>query len=163
MTVPPSRDDATGRVRPPRTTDFDAWERLYTQYAAFYGSDQTATARDIVWGWIHDSDHEVKALLLVDDADQPVGLAHYRPFARPLAASTGCYLDDLYVDPAHRGGGGARALLTELRRLARANDWSVVRWITADDNYRARTLYDRVASRTGWITYDMIPDDDEGV
>jgi hypothetical protein len=31
----------------------------------------------------------------------------------------------------------------------------VIRWITADDNYRARAKYDQLASRTPWITYDM--------
>ena len=33
-------------------------------------------------------------------------------------------------------------------RIAAAEGMSVVRWITADDNYRARTAYDRVATRT---------------
>lgn len=56
-----------------------------------------------------------------------VGLAHYRPFARPLSATTGCFLDDLFVDPARRGSGAADLLLTELARLAAENGWSVVR------------------------------------
>ncbi len=50
------------------------------------------------------------------------------------------------------------ALLTELRRVALARGWSVVRWITADDNHRARSVYDRYAERTMWITYDMATD-----
>ncbi len=33
----------------------------------------------------------------------------------------------------------------------------MIRWITADDNYRARAKYDRFAARTPWITYDMEP------
>ena len=36
--------------------------------------------------------------------------------------------------------------------------WSIVRWTTADDNYRARAVYDELATRTTWITYDMTPD-----
>lgn len=35
--------------------------------------------------------------------------------------------------------------------------WSVVRWITAEDNYRARAMYDGVATKTAWATYDMHP------
>lgn len=34
---------------------------------------------------------------------------------------------------------------------------SGVRWTTADDNYRARAVYDKRAVRTTWITYDMTP------
>jgi hypothetical protein len=30
-----------------------------------------------------------------------------------------------------------------------------VRWRTADDNYRARARYDKVATRTMWITYQI--------
>jgi GNAT superfamily N-acetyltransferase len=107
-----------------------------------------------VWGWIRDPHHEVNCLLVEHHGGRVVGLAHYRPFARPLSASTGCFLDDLFVDPDERGGGGADALLDELRRLSVANGWSVVRWITADNNYRARATYDQYATRTTWITYD---------
>jgi hypothetical protein len=32
-----------------------------------------------------------------------------------------------------------------------------VRWITAEDNARARRLYDRVAQKTHWVTYEIRP------
>ena len=62
------------------------WERLYADYAAFYKVAQTGEMRETVWNWINDPDHEVEALVAIDDAGKPVGLAHYRPFARPLSA-----------------------------------------------------------------------------
>jgi GNAT superfamily N-acetyltransferase len=65
------------------------------------------------------------------------------------------YLDDLFVDPDHRGSGAVGALFDALNRLATERDWAIIRWTTADDNYRARTVYDRLATRTTWITYDM--------
>ena len=58
-------------------------------------------------------------------------------------------------DPAARGSGAAEALLTALSAIGSARGWTVIRWITADDNYRARGLYDRLADRTKWITYDI--------
>ena len=94
----------------------------------------------------------------IDRDGTAVGLAHYRQFARPLRASTGGFLDDLYVDPAQRGSGAVDALLAKLREIARSEGWDMIRWITADDNYRARAKYDQVATRTTWITYDMAPD-----
>jgi hypothetical protein len=30
-----------------------------------------------------------------------------------------------------------------------------VRWITAEDNYRGRGVYDKLATRTPWVTYDI--------
>jgi GNAT superfamily N-acetyltransferase len=110
-----------------------------------------------VWGWTQDPAHEVKGLIAEDAHGQAIGMAHYRPFARPLSASTGCFLDDLFVDPAARGQRVADALIDHLAAMARERGWSVVRWITADDNYRGRGVYDRVAKRTMWITYDRTP------
>lgn len=133
------------------------WERLYAGYAEFYKVTQTPQMREKVWGWIHDPAHEVNAVVAEDEAGRAVGLAHYRAFARPLSASTGCFLDDLFVDPSQRGKRVADALLEHLRALAREKGWSTVRWITADDNYRGRGVYDRLAKRTWWITYDMQP------
>jgi len=48
--------------------------------------------------------------------------------------------------------------------MALDRGWDVVRWTTADDNYRARSTYDKLATRTTWITYDMTPSPgDDGV
>ena len=133
----------------------DDWERLYAGYAEFYRVTQTPEMRARVWGWIMDPAHEVKALVAEDEAGRAVGLAHYRPFARPLAASTGGYLDDLFVDPACRGQRVADALIAAVAEEGRRRGWSVIRWITADDNYRGRGVYDRLATRTMWITYEV--------
>lgn len=48
-----------------------------------------------------------------------------------------------------------QALFAEIDRLAQERSRPVVRWTTADDNYTARSVYDRLAQRTTWITYDM--------
>jgi ribosomal protein S18 acetylase RimI-like enzyme len=72
-----------------------------------------------------------------------------------LSASTGGFLDDLFVDPHLRGSGAADALIAALRDIGAARGWTVIRWITAEDNYRARGVYDRVAMRTPWVTYDI--------
>lgn len=142
------------QIRPPTEADRPAWEALYAGYAAFYKTDQTPAMRARVWGWIHDPGHETRALV-AEDRGQLVGLAHYRPFARPLSASTGGFLDDLFVDPAARGSGAAEALIRHLAEEGRREGWTVIRWITAEDNYRARGLYDRLAEKTRWATYDL--------
>jgi GNAT superfamily N-acetyltransferase len=84
-----------------------------------------------------------------------LGLAHFRAFARPLSASTGGFLDDLFVDPAGRGQAIADQLIDTIATHGRAQGWTVLRWITADDNYRARAVYDRLAEKTKWATYDI--------
>ena len=141
-------------IRPPTQSDRPAWEALYAGYAAFYNVTQTPEMRATVWGWIHDPTHSTSCLV-AEDAGTLIGLAHYRPFARPLSASTGGFLDDLFVDPAARGSGAAAALIDALKTRAQENGWSVLRWITAKDNARARALYDKLAQETAWVTYDI--------
>ena len=134
--------------------DREGWDGLYQGYAAFYRVDQTEAMRDRVWGWLHDPAHETEGLVAEKDG-QLIGLAHFRAFARPLSASTGGFLDDLFVGPEARGSGAAEALIKALSDEGRARGWTVIRWITAEDNYRARSLYDRLAEKTRWATYDI--------
>ena len=83
-----------------------------------------------------------------------VGFAHHRVFSRPSAGGRGLYLDDLFARADVRGQGVGRALIERLSRLAREQDCAKVRWITAADNHVAQRLYDDLAERTGWVTYD---------
>ena len=108
-----------------------------------------------MWGWVQGPQHEVQALLAVDDEKGVIGLAHYRPFARPITATTGCFLDDLYVSEAARGTGVVNDLLAALQAICAARGWDVLRWTTAENNYRARATYDRLATMTRRATYDL--------
>ena len=131
------------------------WEALYAGYAAFYRVEQTAFMRARVWEWLHDSGHEVEGLVAVRTDGVTVGLAHFRPFARPLAAATGGFLDDLFVAPEARGSGAAQALIRAVAARGRERGWTVIRWITAEDNHRGRAVYDRLAEKTRWLTYEI--------
>ena len=142
------------QIRKPEAADFAGWSALYAGYAGFYGVAQTDAMRAQVWSWILNPAHEVEALV-ADANGQLLGLAHFRGFARPLAASTGGFLDDLFVNPAARGSGVAPALIAGIEAEGRVRGWSVIRWITAENNYRARGLYDQLALRTPWVTYDL--------
>lgn len=146
-------------VRDTAATDREAWAATYRGYRDFYKVAHDPAAFDTVWAWLHDASHEVRGLVAEVDGEI-VGLAHYRSFARPLSASTGIYLDDLFTTEAARGHGVGSALLTRLSEIARDEGASVVRWITAADNETARRVYDRVSAQTPWVTYDLAPASD---
>ena len=149
--------DRGWRVRPLADRDHDRWRTLYAAYAAFYRAEQTDDHAERTWRWLRDPTHPVEGLVVEDQHGWVAGLAHVRPFPRPLSASTGGFLDDLYVDEPARGTGAVDALMEALRERAAERGWSVVRWITAHDNARAQAKYDQVATRTDWVTYDLQP------
>lgn len=147
-------------IQAPAEADRDDWERLYRGYAAFYEVPMNDRILDSVWGWLFDPARQFYCIL-ARDAGGAVGLMHYRAMLSPLRGAVVGFLDDLYVEPAARGGGVVNRLFAELESRARAHGWPVVRWITRDNNYRARSVYDRVATRTDWITYELLPLQDD--
>ncbi len=142
-------------VRPIKPSDRDAWAPLFAAYREFYELDAEPAVVDVVWGWIRDERHEVNALVALVD-DEVVGFAHHRLYARPSEGGTGLFLDDLFTASRVRGRGVGRALINRLAELAREQGAAKVRWITAADNATAQRLYDDMAARTEWVTYDLL-------
>jgi GNAT superfamily N-acetyltransferase len=143
-------------VRPLDHPDEARWRLLFQGYRDFYRlpADDAVVSR--VWGWLMDPGHECKGLVAVAE-DNIVAIAHYRSFYRPSSGTVGIWLDDLFTSPEARGKGAGRALIERLTKIAGAEGSSVVRWITAEDNHQAQALYDSVATRTHWVTYDAAP------
>jgi ribosomal protein S18 acetylase RimI-like enzyme len=149
-------------IRHVKINEFDAWSQLFRGYCDFYSWPTSDEHQHHIWSWIHEKKC-VEALVAVEvddeqrEIDIPRGLAHLREWVRPLRGTRGGYLDDLFVDPQHRGSGAVEALFGAINDTAVAREWSVVRWTTAEDNARAQAVYNKVASRTTWVTYDMTP------
>ncbi|MCH1883886.1 GNAT family N-acetyltransferase [Agrococcus sp. ARC_14] len=143
-------------VRAVVAEDRQRWEELFHGYRTFYKNPHDDAVADRVWSWLLDAAHQSEGLIAELDGEI-VGFAHWRRFARPSIGQTGIYLDDLFADPAVRGRGVGAALIARLQQIAATEGASVVRWITADDNATAQRLYDRVATKTRWLTYDAAP------
>ncbi|WP_045824982.1 GNAT family N-acetyltransferase [Williamsia herbipolensis] len=140
-------------IRPIESRDSDQWSPVFEQYRAFDHLAPDPAVIKKVWGWLSDPQHNLDALV-VEDHSEIVGFALYRQFPRPVTATTGVYLDDLYVVPSSRGRGHAQQLITAVTDIANANHATLIRWICAQDNTIAQHLYERIATRTAWITYE---------
>jgi GNAT superfamily N-acetyltransferase len=137
--------------------DREAWRRLFAAYREFYECEPSGHERvlDLVWGWLNDDAHELGGLVALVDG-QVVGFAHHRLYSRPCEGETGLFLDDLFTDASVRGRGVGRGLILRLTEIARERGAAKVRWVTASDNHTAQRLYDDVAARTDWLTYDLL-------
>ncbi len=142
-------------VRHVEKSDRPAWERLYRGYAEFYRVDTDDAKLQTLFGWLLDPKHVCEGLVAETGAGNLLGLAHFRAMPSPLRGAEVGFLDDLFINPTQRGSGAAEALLRKIDEIAAARDWAVVRWITRDNNYRARGLYDRLSVRSDGITYEM--------
>ena len=59
----------------------------------------------------------------------------------------GLYLEDIYVQPAHRGNGIGRTLLIELAKIARSRGCGRMEWSVLDWNTRAIDFYERLGAQ----------------
>jgi GNAT superfamily N-acetyltransferase len=142
-------------VRPVVAADRERWADLFRAYGVFYETDFSGAVLDGVWAWLMDPSHVLNALVAEHDGTI-VGIAHYRAVPDTFSAGTEWYLDDLFVDPASRGNGAATALIERLKEIAATTN-GTLRWITAADNATAQRVYDRVATKATWVTYEVRP------
>ena len=131
------------------------WEALYYGYAEFYKVPMNQEILDNVWSWIFDKNNAFYALVAKDDAGRYLGLMHYRAMPSPLRGKRVGFLDDLFIKPEFRGNGIVDALYKVLNRSALDKGWPFMRWITAENNYRGRGVYDKLSDKTQWVTYQM--------
>lgn len=142
-------------VSPLSAEDRDQWQKMYYGYANFYGMPMDEKIQERIWSWIFDDDNPFYCLIAKNADGQALGLMHYRAMPSPIRGALVGFLDDLYVDPDHRGCGAVDELYKALNASAKQHGWPFVRWITADDNYRGRAVYDKLADKTQWNTYQM--------
>lgn len=131
------------------------WEALYYGYAEFYKVPMNQEILDNVWSWIFDKNNAFYALVAKDDTGRYLGLMHYRAMPSPLRGKRVGFLDDLFIKPEFRGNGIVDALYEALKRSALDKGWPFIRWITAENNYRGRGVYDKLSDKTQWVTYQM--------
>ena len=142
-------------VRDIHERDQDAWRRLFREYGVFYKTEFSDTVLDGVWHWLMNADSPLEAVVAVDDG-RAYGFAHYRALPDTFTAANEWYLDDLYVEPGHRGSGAGSALIEAVAERAASDGGGKLRWITAADNTTAQSVYDKLATRTTWVTYEKL-------
>ncbi|WP_295952969.1 GNAT family N-acetyltransferase [uncultured Xanthomonas sp.] len=101
---------------------------------------------------------DAPAQALICEADgQPIGYAVYFYNYSTWLGRNGLYLEDLYVDPAHRGVGAGKALLQHLARQAVAEGCGRFEWSVLDWNQPAIDFYEAVGARAQdeWTVYRL--------
>ena len=75
-----------------------------------------------------------------------IGFALFFTNFSTFLGKPGLYLEDLYVQPAHRGSGVGRALLTHLAALANARGYGRFEWSVLDWNVNAIRFYEKMGA-----------------
>jgi len=98
-------------------------------------------------------ENRISAVPVLEMDGRLVGIVHAVFHRSTWLPQWTCYLQDLYVDGSQCGLGTGAALIEAVADLARANGAGRLYWNTHETNATARRLYDRIATRSGFIQY----------
>jgi GNAT superfamily N-acetyltransferase len=105
-------------------------------------------------------ENPVAEVLLAYWDEEPVGFAlYFRNFSTFLGRA-GIYLEDLFVEPEHRGNGIGKALLTRLAKIAVERKYGRLEWAVLDWNAPSIEFYRSLGavSKDEWTTYQVTGD-----
>ena len=140
-------------LRVPEISEKEKWLPLWQGYLTFYESALDSEVTDRTWKRFHDPDVPMHILVAADDQDQFHGFATWLFHPSTWSLQPYCYLEDLFVGPAARGGGLGRRLIEDVAARAKSEGCGRLYWVTQETNATARALYDRVARLSGFVQY----------
>jgi GNAT superfamily N-acetyltransferase len=144
------------RVEAIAEAQFEALLPLIAAYQRFYEVDDVDPARnrEFFRRFLEPSDDGM--LLGAWRDGELLGYACLYWHFSSLAAAESVLMNDLYVDPAARGGGVGRALIEASAAVARERGARQLEWSTAPDNATAQHLYDSTgATKSTWLEYEL--------
>jgi GNAT superfamily N-acetyltransferase len=140
-------------IRVLRSTDRAQWEALWNGYLRFYRQHVPAAVTEATFARLLDAGQQPHGLVAQGDG-RLLGFVHYLFHPSSWSVKDICYLEDLFVDPAARGGGVGRALIKAVYAAADHVQAGSVYWMTQEFNADGRALYDTLARRTSFIRYE---------
>lgn len=139
-------------IRPIAPDHESGWHRLWDGNNGV-AVDPRITAQ--TWQRLLDPASPVNGLMATMDG-QDCALVHYilHPVTGHLMPA--CYMQDLYVDPAFRRNGIARALVDALAAQGRAAGWARLYWLAEAANPGAQSLYRHIGVKLDF-TFHVMP------
>ena len=133
---------------------YEVWIELYHKYAEYYQVDIPKDNFDLTWKWLTSENYPFWGIL-ADVDSKIVGFAHFRSLPSPLDSCEVGFLDDLFVLQEYRGKKIGYSLIEKVHQIGKSKNWPYINWITKDDNYTARTLYDKKSTKTDCNFYEL--------
>ena len=140
-------------IRPLEVGDRAQWNTLWSAYLRFYRQHLPEEVTAGTFARLVDPRAALQGLI-AERGGTLAGFVHFQFHPTSWSLRDSCYLEDLYVDPAARGGGIGRALIRAVYEAADRAQAASVYWLTQEFNAEGRALYDTLARRTSFIRYE---------
>ncbi len=131
---------------------FEQWLPLWQEYLNFYKTQLSNEQISLSWKRITNSEQADMFGFAIQVNDEVVGFVHLISHMSMWTDKPCCYLQDLYVNAQLRNQGLARKLIEHSYQVC-SGKYDRVYWLTHESNLTAQYLYDRIATKTGFIQY----------
>lgn len=133
--------------------DYAEWLPLWN--ANNMGQVNESLTRNTWSRLIDPADTQVNGMAALE-AGHIAGIMHYILHPTTGSLQPACYMQDLFVMPAHRGKGIARKLVLALDSLGQAEKWARIYWLADNTNEAAQALYRNLGIRLNF-SFHVLP------
>jgi len=147
-------------IRPPTPSDVPAIRGLICELAAYEKLSHACIATDeLLTQHLFGPDRAAEALVALD-ANTVIGYAIFFKTFSTFLARPGIFLEDLFVQPAHRGRGHGKAMLRHLAQLALSRGYARVEWSVLDWNTPSIGFYQSLGAQPmeEWTMFSLTGD-----
>lgn len=142
-------------VRPIEAKDQSTWRSLWDAYCTFYEANVSDEVSKATYERLIDQGVPNMFGLVAEVDGSVIGFTNCVIHPNTWSTKGICYLEDLFVSAEVRGGGAGRALIDAVTSMGKAFGWQRIYWRTGAENAQAQVLYNKLAKRTDWITYEV--------
>ena len=129
-----------GTIRPATKTDAQVIVKLIRQLADYEKlSHEAVMTAELIEKNVFENKYA--HVLLVQENEAIIGFALYFFNFSTFLGKPGLYLEDLFIEPQHRGKGYGKQLLIELARIAVEKECGRMEWIVLDWNTPSIEFY----------------------
>jgi len=134
-------------IRPAVPADLEHVVRLVRGLAEYEKLAHEFTANEADFSrLLFDPGHVADATIAELPGAPPVGIALYHRTVNTFKGQIGLFLEDLFVEPDHRGKGIGLSLLRSLARLAVDNGYNIIEWRVLDWNEPSIRFYEALGA-----------------
>jgi GNAT superfamily N-acetyltransferase len=149
--------DAGYTLRPTTPADIPTLHRLLRDFATY---EKLQHRFEITEAALHDAlfaPNPPLSSILVDISHTTIGFALWYFLFGTFSGRYGLFVEDIYVDQAHRGHGIGLALFRHMARVAVERQCAVMTWHVLDWNKPAIGFYRHIGSKPvrGWLAEEL--------
>lgn len=148
---------ASVSIRPATRADVKLIHRMIVALAEYERSPEAVSGTPAMLAQALFGQWPAAEALIAEVDSSPAGFALFHATFSTWQCSSGLWLEDLYVDPAHRRAGVGRALVRHLAALALQRGCTRLEWVALDWNEPALRFYERLGASvlSDWLLHRL--------